>query len=125
MKTSSRVGRAEMDVFEADALCVDPFHDFDKSAGGASRRTTGGGCLRSVWCPMVGAIREGEFVERLSQTISMVRFSRAAVLQFARRADGDDFAGIDDGHAVAEAFGFLDVMRGHAGWCVFRRAVLR
>ena|SRR5450432_1984203 len=34
------------------------------------------------------------------------------MFQLARRAGGDDAALIDDGHAVAEAFGFLDVMGG-------------
>ena len=33
--------------------------------------------------------------------------------EFARRAEGDDLAVIDDGDAIAKAFGFFDVVRGH------------
>ena len=34
------------------------------------------------------------------------------LFQFARRAGFDDFAVVHDGDAIAEAFGFFDVMRG-------------
>ena len=34
------------------------------------------------------------------------------MLQFARRAHGDHFAVVDDGHAIAEPLGFFDVVRG-------------
>ena len=33
--------------------------------------------------------------------------------QFARSAERDDFAVVDNGHAIAEALGFFDVVRGH------------
>jgi len=36
-----------------------------------------------------------------------------AVFQFLRGAEGDDFAVVDDGDAITEALGFLDVVRGH------------
>ena len=41
------------------------------------------------------------------------------LLQFPRRSDGDDFAGIDDGYAIAEAFGFLDVVSGQQDGALF------
>ena len=38
--------------------------------------------------------------------------AQRARLNLARRAHGDDAALVDDGHAVAELFGFFDVVRG-------------
>src|SRR5258706_5400588 len=40
------------------------------------------------------------------------RLAHVAVQNLARSADGDNFAFVDDGDAVAQAFGFLDVMGG-------------
>src|SRR5262249_626680 len=36
-----------------------------------------------------------------------------AGFKLARRAESDDFAVINDGDAITEALGFLDVVRGH------------
>jgi len=34
-------------------------------------------------------------------------------LQVTGRAESDHFSVIDDGHAIAEPLGFLDIVRGH------------
>jgi hypothetical protein len=49
----------------------------------------------------------------------MVDLPALRFLEFARGADGDDFAGVDDGDAVAEALGFLDVVGGHQDGALF------
>src|SRR6187551_2740824 len=48
----------------------------------------------------------------------------APFLKLARRADGDDDAVVDDGDAIAKAFGFLDVMGGHEDGALFRAKLL-
>ncbi len=60
----------------------------------------------------VRPVRQPAVGERLRQFDLDDGTGERALLNFARRADGDDAAFIDDGHAVAELLGLFDVVGG-------------
>ena len=59
-----------------------------------------------------------------AHSISMVEWRQRALLNLARRADGDDAAFIHDGHAVAELFGLFDVVGGQQDGALLAAQVL-
>jgi len=75
--------------------------------------------LAQVGLSCFGPVGDCEAVQRLLALDLYGGAAGAAVLQLAGRADGYDFAGIDDGHAVAEGFGFLNVVGGEEDGALF------
>ena len=65
------------------------------------------------------ALRRIGVGQRLLERISIVEWPSVARLNLARRAHRDDAALVDDRHAVAEPFGFLDVVRGQQNGALF------
>ena len=72
----------------------------------------------------IGPLRQIAARKRLGQFEFDGGTGERALLNFARRAHGDDLALIHDGHAVAELFGLFDVVGGEQDGALFAAQVL-
>src|SRR4051794_21518731 len=103
-----------MDIDRFEAGAVDPFDDADQRFRWTFR-------VDSHSAPVLGNDRPhdlGPFgnipiEERVRQSYLDGRLASAPLLQFTRAADGNNLAGIDNRHPVAQALGFFYIMSGH------------
>src|ERR1019366_1728854 len=103
----------DADVGQLHAVFVEPLNHFDDDAGGA------GGGDGNLHTPLVhgdlvgfGPARQRQIDQRGGGFDLDGGMGQRLFLNLARRADGDDAALIDDGHAVAEFLRLLDVVGG-------------
>src|SRR5579883_366848 len=103
-------GTLQVNIFEFKAALVDPFHELRKRSRGA--RGINGETKTILAERVFFAVLEPRDVQghRLPGFELDQRLAERSRLNLPRRSHRDDFSLIDDRDAVAQAFGFFDVM---------------